>query len=343
MRVAILGGSFDPIHKGHLKIARTALKKLAIDEIWFMPAMDTPLKQHQSASFYDRCQMIKLAIKPYRHMRLCTLEGERDTRSYTIDTVMELKKRYPNITFSWLIGDDQAKQFAAWKDHEQLLQEISFYVFSREENYEPDHRFQRVRMPLIPISSSMIRRGENLYQLPKAVHAYMGAHGLYVKDIIRHQMSEKRYLHSLSVADLCRELAECHGLDAEKAYLSGVVHDACKQWPYEKQKIWVSYHMPSALSEAFAIWHGYVGAYYAKHTLLIHDKDICNAIFHHVKGRNLNDYERILYIADKLDPSRGYDSNRQIAISKQSLVQGYLLVQEEQDAYLQKEGIKKNE
>lgn len=339
MRVAILGGSFDPIHVGHLQIAKTALKKMAIDEVWFMPAMDTPLKDHQSASFYDRCQMIALAIKPFRHMKLCTLEGEREERSYTIDTVMALKKRYPRITFSWLIGDDQAKQFDAWKESARLLEELSFYVFSREERYVPDTRFHQVCMPLIPVSSSMIRKGEALDALPKAVRRYMGAHGLYIEELVRQHMSEHRYLHSVSVANLCVELANCHHLDPRKAYVAGMVHDVCKQDSYESQQIWMKHHLPELLQESPAIWHGYLGAYYAKHTLRIQDKEILNAIFHHVKGRNQNEYERILYIADKLDPSRGYDSSYQIEVSKQDLKKGFELVRQEQTQYLEKEGV----
>ena len=89
MRIAVLGGSFDPIHKGHIQIAKMALKKMRIDQVWFMPAKDAPLKDHQSVSFYDRCQMVRCAIRPYRHMKLCTLEGERREKSYTIDTVKE--------------------------------------------------------------------------------------------------------------------------------------------------------------------------------------------------------------------------------------------------------------
>ena len=84
MRIAILGGSFDPIHLGHLQIAKTALKKLAIDEVWFMPTFSTPLKQGQQASFADRCFMIKRAIYGYRRMKVCTLEQQLGGTSYTI-------------------------------------------------------------------------------------------------------------------------------------------------------------------------------------------------------------------------------------------------------------------
>lgn len=338
MRIAVLGGSFDPIHRGHVQIAAMALKKMKIDEVWFMPAKDAPLKQHQSAPFYDRCHMVKLAIQPYRHMKLCTLEGERDEISYTIDTVKELKRRYPMHEFCWLIGDDQAKQFSSWKYSEQLLKEIEFYVFSREENYQLADVFHRVHMPLIAVSSSEIRQGKKLYQVVDAVRSYMGYKGLYFEEIISHQMSEKRFQHSLSVACLCKELAHAHQLNEQKAYLAGLIHDACKQMPIDRQRIWMKYHLPQYLDEAPAIWHGYLGAYFASHTLRVKDRDIISSIFHHVKGRNRNDYERILFIADKLDPSRGYDSSREIMVSKRSLKEGYALVKQQQQEYLKKEG-----
>ena len=338
MRIAVLGGSFDPIHRGHVQIARMALKKMSIDEVWFMPAKDAPLKHHQSASFYDRCHMVKLAIRPYRRMKLCTLEGERDQTSYTIDTVRALKHRYPFHQFCWLIGDDQAMQFSAWKDSEQLLKEIEFYVFSREEDYQLNDVFHRVSMPLISVSSSEIRQGKKLYQVSEAVRNYIGSHGIYFEEIICHQMSEKRVQHSLSVACLCKELAHAHQLDEQKAYLAGLIHDACKQMPIEQQRIWMKYHLPQFLEEAPAIWHGYIGAYYASHTLRVKDMDIINSIYHHVKGRNGNDYERILFIADKLDPARGYDSTKEIMISKKSLKEGYAVVKQQQCEYLKKEG-----
>ena len=87
MRIAILGGSFDPIHLGHLQIAKTALKKLAIDEVWFMPTFSTPLKQGQQASFADRCFMIKRAIYGYRRMKVCTLEQQLG--GYPVKEILE--------------------------------------------------------------------------------------------------------------------------------------------------------------------------------------------------------------------------------------------------------------
>ena len=118
----------------------------------------------------------------------------------------------------------------------------------------------------------------------------------------------------------------------------GIAHDVCKQLPYEKAKAWMRAHMPDHLEEAAAIWHGYIGADYVNKVFHIRDRRILQAIYHHVKGRNRTDYDRILFIADKLDPSRGYDSGKEIEISRKSLKEGYRVVKQQQEAYLKKEG-----
>ena len=99
---------------------------------------------------------------------------------------------------------------------------------------------------------------DRLYQVPEAVRAFMGAHALYLESMVKERMNEHRYLHSQSVAQLCVELAQAHGLDTRAAYIMGIAHDVCKQLPYEKAKAWMRAHMPDHLEEAAAIWHGYI-------------------------------------------------------------------------------------
>lgn len=338
MRIAVLGGSFDPVHAGHLQIAKTALKKLPIDEVWFMPARRTPLKDGASASFDDRARMLKLALRPYRKMRLCTLENEWEDYSYTIRSVKELRRRYPNDTFCWLIGDDQARSFDAWKDSEELKRLIPFYVFSREEDtFTLPQGLQRVTMELKNVSSSDIRKGCKLYMLPDVVLDYIGKHGLYLDEIVREHMSEKRFLHSCSVATLCKELAAAHHLDSKPAWIMGITHDICKELPKAQADIWMQYHMPSC-NDAPAIWHGYIGADYIRKHYHIYDKRIWEAVYHHVQGQGYGAYAKILYIADKLDPLRGYDSSKEIEISSNDLEKGFETVKQQQYAYLKKEG-----
>lgn len=339
MRVAVLGGAFDPIHNGHLQIARYAKKILGVDEVWFMPTLSSPLKHQQIASYEQRVYMVERAIRAYRYMRICTLEKDRKGYSYTIHTVKELKRRYPKYTFCWLIGDDQAQQFDNWKDSEELKTLLPFYVCSRFDKEMPlPSGLKRLSMPLIEVASSEIRRGEKLWQVPKSIMRYLGESGLYIESMVKEHMHEKRFQHSLSVAKLCVELAQCHHLDTHAAYLMGITHDVCKQLPYERSCIWMSYHMKESMDEPASIWHGYIGAAYIRRVFHIYDKRIVQAVFHHVKGRNKTDYDRILYIADKLDPLRGYDSEKEIAISKQDLKAGFAIVKKEQLAYLNKEG-----
>lgn len=338
MRIAILGGAFDPIHKGHIQIAKQALKKLAIDEVWFMPSASAPLKDGHCVSFADRAEMVKRGIRPYRHMRLCTLEGELGKVSYTINTVKALQKRYPMHSFCWLIGDDQALQFDLWKNSEELKQLLPFYVFSRQSNVTLPDGLQQVTMPLIAVSSSEIRAGKKLYQLPKAVHRYIADNGLYIESMMQARLPQKRYVHSCSVATLCKELAKAHHLDVQAAYLMGMLHDVCKPLPYEQGKIYMKQLFPACLNEPAPIWHGYIGAAVASKVYGIHDRRILQAIYHHVKGRNHTDYDRILFIADKLDPSRGYDSSKEIAISMRDLKAGFAIVKQQQEAYLKQEG-----
>lgn len=339
MRIALLGGSFDPVHDGHLQIAKTALKKMKIDQVWFMPCKDAPLKNGQTVSFHHRCEMVKRAIAPYRKMKLCRIEGELEGVSYTIRTVLELKKRYPHDSFSFLIGDDQALQFHKWKEADRLLEEVSFYVFSRVKDAVLPKGMHRMYMDLIDVSSTDIRNGNKHWYLPKAVKRYMGQHYLYIESHVQQRMGEHRWNHSLSVAKLCKEIAHAHQLDEVVAWNMGIAHDVCKQLSKQKSEIWMKHHLPEHINEAVAIWHGYVGAKYTKNRLYVEDQRVISAIYHHVLGDGKSDYDIILYCADKLDPSRGYDSSKQIALCKKNLKLGFNRVKEEQYAYLCKEGV----
>lgn len=338
MRIAVLGGSFDPIHNGHLQMAKYALRHLPIDEVWFMPTKATPLKERTLTSFNDRYHMIKLAIRPYRHMKVCDIEQILGETSYTIDTVVELYKRYPQYQFNWLIGGDQASQLQEWKDINRLMELVPFYVFMRDQEHVVcNYEVHVVKMPLINISSSQIREGMRLHQMPDTVRNYIGEKHLYLKTIVKASMKEQRYQHCLSVAKLSSELAEVHHVDKEKAYVAGLLHDICKEWPYERSVIWMRNLDCDLMQEHKNIWHGYIASRYIRRYLHIFDEEIGYAIRCHVKGSHATKLAMILYIADKLDPLRGYDSQDTIAYCKKDLSAGYQEVMLQQQEYLKKE------
>lgn len=339
MRIALLGGSFDPIHAGHLEIAKTALKKLAIDEVWFLVAKDSPLKDGQQVSFQHRYQMVKNACRPYRHFKACDIENERTGKSYTIDTILMLKKRYPMHTFSFIIGDDQAVHFHLWRSSEQLLQECTFYVVSRFVDCQIDERMHRLQMDLVDVSSTEIRQGKKMYYLCKSNMRYISQNGLYVTSRVQQCMKPSRFEHSQRVADVCVALAKAHGLDTEKAYRMGIMHDVTKHMPLFFHENVLKYCMPEHLNAPVPIMHGYTGAWYAQKVLKEEEQEVIQAIYHHVLGDGKGIYDQILFIADKIEPGRNYDTSKQMALSLKSIKLGFEYVKLENEAYLQKEGV----
>lgn len=337
MRIGLVGGSFDPIHNAHLAMGKWALRKDHCDEVWYIPTVQTPLKDRVLTSYEVRAKMVKAAIKPYRHMKLCDIEQTLSAPSYTVKTLRALKKRYPNVEFIWYIGADQAAQLEKWKHIDECLKLAKFKIFRRNgETIRCAYELPVLDMAEYPVSSTQIRQGA--FELcPPVVRSIIAKERLYIDEYVSHSMSEKRYRHSESVAKLSAELAAVHGLDTDAAYTAGMLHDICKQWPYEKAKCWMKTTFSQFLDEAPAIWHGYLGAVYVRRHYRLRDKKILNAIYHHVKGDSADPIARIVYMADKLDPLRDYDSSKEIALAKKDLRAAYELVYAQQQDYLKKE------
>jgi len=211
MRVAFFGGTFDPIHRGHLRLASAAADAFALDRILFAPVGRQPLKSDSAvASFADRLAMIRLAIAPSRSARpnqssgdprfvLSTLDAPRSdaTPNYTVDTLATLAREYPDTTLFVLTGADSFLGLRSWRSPDRLLALAEWIVVSRPEfplseaqllplALTPD---QRARVHLLctvheDVSASELRRrlrgGDSCPGLlPPAVAAYIQAHHLY--------------------------------------------------------------------------------------------------------------------------------------------------------------------
>lgn len=339
IKTAILGGTFDPIHNGHMEMVRYALNHLGMDEVWLMPAKITPLKDHSITNAQNRLDMIQLALEEEENIKLCLLEMEREGKSYTIDTAKELRTRYPEREFYWLIGQDQAAQFDQWKDHEKLIQLIHFKSFRRAGM--PNSQYEGLEMiDYVPmdISSTQIRKGQSLQHLDPKVLNYIYDHDLYLESFLDARLKEKRKAHSISVANLAREIAKSNGMDENQAYLAGIFHDIAKEMPLEEAKKWMEKTAPEYMSEPTPVWHAYVGAAVTKEIYRIEDEDIYDAIFNHTINRSHKPLAKIIFAADKLDPLRGYDSSKLIEACKKDIHQGYEQVLKENEKYLKEKG-----
>lgn len=194
MHIGVMGGTFDPIHIGHLIAAEQARDRMALDEVWFMPAYRPPHKA--SAPIADaahRLNMVRLAIADAApHFRLCLHEYEREGVSYTYNTALELAERHPQCRFSWIIGADMVRFLPQWYNIGKLVQIVSFIGLPRPgytaaEAELPDAIRGAVRMadmPVLDISSteirSMIAAGRSIrYLVPEAVYEYIKENRLY--------------------------------------------------------------------------------------------------------------------------------------------------------------------
>lgn len=303
MRIALFGGSFDPIHEGHLQSALHVLKQGIVQEVWFVPTQQSPLKGQSSASFDDRVALIKAMIKPYRKLKVCTIEKTLEIPSVTIHTVKALLKKYPYQKFLWLMGEDQFEQFDQWYKHEELKKLIDFVGLTRTQSKS----YAWAKHWIVfkhPASSSAIRDNHQLKYLPKRVLKTMILRGCYLDVILTSWMSKKRFEHTLRVNKTGQALALSHHLDVEKVHLATLLHDVAKGMSETEMDIWISRsRYRNIVIEDYAK-HGFVATMLAKHLFGIYDKKIHQAINHHTTGNSISALSRCVYVADKVEPKR---------------------------------------
>jgi nicotinate-nucleotide adenylyltransferase len=163
-RIGILGGSFDPVHKGHLALALTALTQYDLDEVRLMPCAQQALKGKHQTSAENRCALLRLAIANYPQLTLDCREVFRSGKTYTYDTLLTLHREDPNAQYWFICGMDSVCQFDKWYRAKDLIDMCSFLVFDRPGIDLPEHPFHpkllahRLTGPLMDVSSSDIRQ-----------------------------------------------------------------------------------------------------------------------------------------------------------------------------------------
>lgn len=160
--IGLLFGSFNPIHNGHITLATFILKHKPLDEIWFVVSPLSPFKKSKILlDKNDRLDMVKVAIKPFKKFFVSDIEFKMKTPNYTIDTLYEIKKKYPEDSFSLIIGEDNLENFKNWKDSNLIIENFKIYVYPR--NFSKSklnlnfNTLYKINAPTINISSTDIR------------------------------------------------------------------------------------------------------------------------------------------------------------------------------------------
>ena len=188
-RIGVIGGSFDPIHHGHLLLARFALEQIPLDEVLFIPAADQPLKQGAYAPAEERWTMVELAVADCANFAASRLELDRPGKSYTVETLRLLHQLHPHAALFFIIGADNIAQLDAWHDLEGILAQCTVVVGARPGEVAGSDpkllaRLRFIDTPLIGLSSTEIRTrrvaGLSVRNMvPEAVEAHILAKGLY--------------------------------------------------------------------------------------------------------------------------------------------------------------------
>ena len=193
-RLGVFGGTFDPIHLGHLEVAEDCARKLDLDPVLMVPSNLPPHRAQPRASAQDRMAMVQLDVIGYQRLRASDLEVRRGGVSYTVDTIRALRQEYPAAEITLLLGWDAVEEFAGWRDTAEVTRLARIAVFNRagspapdraildELGLPPDTAVLEVASPAV--SATSVRRmlaeaRPGAAVLPPAVEEYIRENGLY--------------------------------------------------------------------------------------------------------------------------------------------------------------------
>ncbi len=348
MKIGVYGGTFDPPHVGHLASARYALEALDLDKLLLMPAATPPHKTlpAETAGAGARWEMVNIAADGFLlpdRVEVSRLELDRVGKSYTADTLAQLREEYPKARLWLLMGSDMFLTVQNWYRPEQIMSLASIAAFSRDAGdgdilaahaEELRRTFgakvELIRLPEVKeISSTQLRallaadRARAAEYLTPAVYGYILMHGLYgvhadlkalddgeLLACVCSMVRAKRVAHIKGVAEEAEKLARRWGADPVKARRAGILHDCTKYLEMDEQKALCAQYgieLDALERQAVKLLHSKTGAAIAKHVFGA-DDDIFWAIFWHTTGKaDMTPLEKILYVADYMEPTRSFD------------------------------------
>ena len=341
-RIGIYGGTFNPPHAGHIAAANFALKALELDRLMVIPARTPPHKQKNGdiTDGIHRLEMLKLAFAGEERITVSDLELQRDGISYTCRTVEILKAQYPGDELFLLMGTDMFLSFSSWYQPEQILKRATIAVLCRDEEAGSRAVLETAKTltgqggsvvllenPVVEISSSTLRRllvfGCTEAYIPQSILHYIYENGLYdtnkdyrnlpmdkLETVVVGLLKANRVAHVLGCRDTARELALRWGADPVDAARAGLLHDITKALDgplqltlcraYGTMLDDFSRNNPKTL-------HAFTGSLVAER-IFGENEAVVQAIRCHTTGKPaMNTLEKIIYVADYMEPNRKFD------------------------------------
>ncbi len=324
MRIGLLGGTFDPVHNGHILAGEEIKAAFNLDAMIFLPAGNPPHKiTSQVTPGVMRMELLERALEGKKGFYVWDCEIKRAGYTYTVDTIRELRKileeSYPKeqAEIYYVVGTDAVGGLPKWKETETLFKLCTFIAVKRpgEEDtvYAENVKLAReagariecaVSGNLVKASSTeirnLVREGKDVSHLTAPrVAAYIREKGLYkqgtqmseelIKADLKERLTEEKYIHSLGVAEEARRLAKIYGADKSRCYLAGLLHD-CAKGLSKAQLEWMNVSLADFSGGNpycginHRVLHGFTGEILAEKRYGITDKEVLAAVRSHVTG-----------------------------------------------------------
>lgn len=318
-KIGVLGGMFDPIHKGHMHAAECALQ-WGLDRILLLPCQSPAHRDAPQVSAAHRVRMCEIAVQDEPRISVSNVDL-RSGPCYAADTLRILLSQYPDAQFYWIIGADKLMNLPHWRDADFLFAHCEFLVCPRPDcgAVLPVPGARMHILPADPVHASsgeivrLLRQYDDaLSMLSPAVSRYIAENGLYqpdfVPELLARGMKESRLTHTLGVRSEAVKLAQLHGASMQSASVAAMLHDIAKPLPLcDMQALAQKYHLtlPGDILSDGNLLHGPVAAAIAEYELGIADPEILSAISCHTTGKkNMTTLEMCVFLADVIEPNR---------------------------------------
>lgn len=345
MKIGIFGGSFDPVHTGHLILADQLREAAGLDKVIFVPAYRSPFKAGLvAADEKPRLEMLRLATEDCPYFEVSDVELGKAAPSYTIDTLEYFAEKFENDEISFIIGADAFLDVDKWHRADELLGRFKFIAGCRKGwnsgeamaklaelrgKYAAEIEFHEI--PEIEISSKVIRgrlaEGRSVkFLVPNAVLKYIYDNGVYVslieklREYARECEEPLRFKHTEGTVKKVARLAERYGMDSYRAQIAAWFHDTYKP--------------------AGPLEHGRIAAEALKRDFGIEDPEILEAIEYHTTGKpGMSDIAKLLKLADMTEENRDYPGVERIrAAINDDLDESLLMLMKETRKYVLENG-----
>ncbi len=332
-RIGILCGAFNPVHLGHIQLAKNAKASASLNRVLLIPSGDAP----GLAPAEDRWRMLCVAASQERGvLEPSRMEIDRENPAGPVQTLKDLKRLNPRADFFYILGADAVMDIRMWENADKAFKRCTFlvaprtcamdvkaYIEEKKQLATAGAVFQNIDMPLIDSSSTKVREAlrndTETPDFPAPLREYCGALGLYGMPLripqarqwfvkLFQDLSLKRFSHTLAVALAARNLARNHHVDPYKAEVAGLLHDCAKCMPLpEMQKVCREHALTVdalALSSGNLL-HSIAGSYLAAEQYGIQDPDVLRAISCHTTGKvGMTKLDMVVFLADKIEPTR---------------------------------------